>query len=82
MPRICWVSEEDLARVEAAWFAWRAVLAGTDAPNRGARLAELRDALYSARNVYPAAVLADCSEPEKFILGRSALGSLKEGTPP
>lgn len=78
MPRICWLSEEELARVEAAWFAWRAVLAGTDVADRAAKLAELRDALYSAKNVYPVAVLADCSEPEKFILGRSALGSQEQ----
>ncbi|HVY04705.1 MAG TPA: hypothetical protein VHB46_01890 [Burkholderiales bacterium] len=78
LPRICWVAEEDMARIEAAWLAWRAVLAGSDVTDRAGKLKALRDALYSARNVYPAAVLADCSEPEKFILGRSALGSQEQ----
>lgn len=81
LPKVCWVNDEDMTRIEQAWAAWRALLAGTEATGRAARLSALRDALYRARNVYPAPTLADCQAQEKFILGRSALGSV-EGTPP
>ena len=75
LPKICWVGDKDMRDIEAAWLAWRGVLAGTDATGVAAKLAELAGALYKAKNVYPAPTLADCSAPEKFILGRSALGS-------
>lgn len=78
LPKICWVSDADMTRVENAWAAWRALLSGTDTTGRAAKFAELRDALYEAKNVYPAPTLADCEAAEKFILGRSALGSAPE----
>lgn len=80
LPKICWVNDEDMARIEKAWAAWRALLAGRDTTGRAQKFAELRDALYEAKNVYPAPILADCEAAEKFVLGRSALGSMK-GTP-
>lgn len=81
LPKICWVSNADMTRIEAAWAAWRALLAGRDTTGRAAKFAELRDALYQAKNAYPAPVLADCEAAEKFILGRSALGSLTGESP-
>jgi hypothetical protein len=80
LAKICWVSDDDLSAIEAAWRAWQAVLAGTDAAGAAAKLAALADALFRAKNVYPASALADCAAPEKFVLGRSALGS--EPPPP
>ena len=81
LPKICWVNDDDMEDIETAWAAWRALLDGSDTAGRAAKFAALRDALYKAKNVYPAPELADCQAPEKFILGRSALGSLR-GTPP
>lgn len=81
LPRVCWVSNADMTRIELAWAAWRALLAGRDTTGRAAKFAELRDALYSAKNAYPEPTLADCEAPEKFILGRSALGSLTGESP-
>jgi len=75
LPKICFVSNADLQDIEAAWLVWRAVLSGSATASRGAKLAALRDALEKAKNVYPASKLGDCQAPEKFILGRSALGS-------
>ncbi|HEY6865601.1 MAG TPA: hypothetical protein VI319_17040 [Burkholderiales bacterium] len=75
LAKICWVGDDDMKKVEAAWGAWQAVLAGTDATGAAAKLAALRDALFGAKNVYPPSTLADCAAPEKFVLGRSALGS-------
>ena len=80
LPKICWSSDDDMNRIETAWLAWRALLAGTDATGPAAKLAALADALFNAKNVYPAPTLADCAAAEKFILGRSALGS-KPPTP-
>ena len=79
-PKICWVSDKDMQRIENAWAAWRALLSGAQAAGRKEKFAELRDALYEAKNVYPERTLATCEAPEKFLLGQSALGSLK-GTP-
>ena len=70
-----------MTRIEAAWAAWRALLAGRDTTGRAAKFAELRDALYQAKNAYPEPALADCEAAEKFILGRSALGSLTGESP-
>ncbi|MDH4172334.1 MAG: YegP family protein [Betaproteobacteria bacterium] len=81
LPKICWVSDEDMARVEGAWQTWRALLDGSDTTFRADRFAALSKALYEAKNVYPAQMLADCAASEKFVLGRSALGSLKEDGP-
>jgi hypothetical protein len=74
LPKICWVDERDIADIEAAWRAWRLVLA-RDETGAAAKLAALRDALFKAKNIYPARTLADCQAEEKFILGRTALGS-------
>lgn len=79
-PKICWVSDKDMQRIENAWAAWRALLSGKQAAGRKEKFAELRAALYEAKNVYPERTLATCEAPEKFLLGQSALGSLK-GTP-
>lgn len=79
-PKICWVSDQDMQRIESAWAAWRALLSGAQTSGRKEKFAELRAALYEAKNVYPERTLASCEEPEKFLLGQSALGSLK-GTP-
>jgi hypothetical protein len=81
LPKICWVGDEDMARIEKAWAAWRALLAGTDTTGRAEKFAALRDALYEAKNVFSAPTLADCEADEKFILGRSALGSLNGDSP-
>ena len=75
LPKICWVGDDDMNKIDAAWQAWQALLAGTDTTNPAGKLAAFADALFNAKNVYPAPTLADCAAAEKFILGRSALGS-------
>jgi len=78
LPKVCWVGDEEMTRIETAWAAWRALLAGTATANPAGKLAALAEALFEAKNVYPEPTLAACEAAEKFILGRSALGS----TPP
>ena len=75
LPKVCWVDDGPMRDVETAWAAWQAVLAGTDTGQPDAKLAALSDALFAAKNIYPATALGDCAAPTKFILGQSALGS-------
>lgn len=72
-PKICWVSNADLVRIEAAWRAWRELLAGRDTAAPGAKFDELKEALESAKNVYGRSRLADCDQPDRFVLGHSTL---------
>ena len=48
-PKICWVSDKDMQRIENAWAAWRALLSGEQAAGRKEKFAELRAALYEAK---------------------------------
>jgi hypothetical protein len=75
LPRICWIGQEDMARLEKAYQEW------LGSPER---IANLIQTLFSVKNVYPVNKLHGCDDPEdqpKFILGRTALGTAKSETP-
>jgi uncharacterized protein len=72
-PKICWVSNADLVRIETAWRAWRELLAGRNTAAPGAKFDELKNALEGAKNVYGRSRLADCDQPDRFVLGHSTL---------
>ena len=82
LPTICWISREDMARLQKVYRTWLEVPANATATARSTALIELRDVLYSVKNVYPTANLAGCGEaeerPEPFRLGRTALGTQPE----
>jgi uncharacterized protein len=76
LPRICWVSREDMAAVEQAYRAWLEARA-TSAADVDTRLEALITALYAARNVYFGSRLRRCvpgDERPRFQLGRTPLG--------
>ena len=78
LPRICWISRADMARLETAYHDWLTSRAGADAAARKEKLAALIATLFAVKNVYPEQQLHPCDSPEdqpKFILGRTALGS-------
>jgi hypothetical protein len=78
LPKICWVSREDMAALETACHDWLASRAGTDAAARRDKLADLIKVLFAVRSVYPASPLHPCEGPEdqpRFILGQTVLGS-------
>jgi hypothetical protein len=78
LPKICWISRDDMARLEAAYHDGLEGRAGADAAARREKLVALIAALFAVKNVYPAHQLHPCDSPEdqpKFILGRTALGS-------
>jgi hypothetical protein len=71
LPRICWISSNDMAMLETAFKAW------LEAPT--GNLQALIDALLKVRNVYPTQDLRDCTSAEpKFLLDQSALGRLEK----
>lgn len=74
LPRICWVSEEDMSLLAKMYRLW---LEKREDPGS---LRDLIDVLVAVKNVYPEQKLHGCDSPEdqpKFILGRSALGSVR-----
>lgn len=81
LPKICWISQEDMAELEGPYQAWLRMISGADhveGEARVERITRLRDALYKVRNVYPTQRLADCDAPEtteRFIVGQTAIGS-------
>lgn len=70
LPRICWVSTSDMAKVQAAYRGW--LLATT--PTRAKKLGDLITVLSGVRSVHPSSSLSE------FVLGRNALGSQEPGT--
>lgn len=81
LPRICWVSLEDMARLEKAYRAWIQLKAGAETAQRAATLEAFIDILFAVRNVYPAQRLHKCDAPEgkgKILLGQTALGTMKD----
>ena len=80
LPKVCWIDQAHMQKLERSYRAWLEVRASGPAGDRKARLQDLVDALYTAKNVYPTERLRDCvpgDEQPKFILGRTTLGTLK-----
>jgi uncharacterized protein len=70
--------------IEKLYRNWIYLKAGADTTRRSEKLRELIRQLFSVKNVYPRSRLRKCDSPEnqnKFILGRTALGSSRENTP-
>jgi hypothetical protein len=77
-PKVCWVSRDDMAALERLYRDWLYLRSGRESADRRRKLADFIEALYRAKNVYPAQRLRDCDAPEgqdKFLLGRTALGT-------
>jgi hypothetical protein len=83
LPKICWIDPADMARVDGTYRRWLEARPGPSDTERAAALKALVDTLFSVKNVYPSSQLHDCDSGEdrpKFILGRTALGSMPDGT--
>jgi uncharacterized protein len=72
LPKICWISRENMAELEKLYHDWIYLK-----PDETNTLNQFIDKLYNVKNVYNPENLHDCSAPEKFILGQTALGSSK-----
>lgn len=83
LPRVCWISRDDMAVLEKAYRDWIYIRSGAETAGRSAKLKAFIEILFSVRNVYPPRQLHECDNGEdkpKFLLGQSALGSMKEET--
>lgn len=81
LPRICWISNEEMAALEIAYKDWLFLKAGAITTQRTARLKAFIDTLFAVRNIYPSQKLHECGGPakeSKFLLGQTALGTLKD----
>ncbi|OGQ94565.1 MAG: diguanylate cyclase [Deltaproteobacteria bacterium RIFOXYD12_FULL_57_12] len=80
LPKICWISKEEMAVLEKAYRDWIYLQAGAETAQRQEKLAAFIEILFAVRNVYPAEQLRECDASEeqpKFLLGRTALGTEK-----
>jgi hypothetical protein len=81
LPKICWISKEDMASLQGLYEDWISLKAGVTTSDREEKLVKFRDILYAVKNVYPKQSLFECDAKEdkpKFILGQSELGSSTE----
>lgn len=78
LPKICWISKEDMAMLEDVYRDWIYLKAGRDTNDRKAKLERFIGALFEVKNIYPTQQLRDCNNNnDKFILGSTSLGSLE-----
>ena len=82
LPKICWVDKDDMAMFERQYRNWIYLKAGAETAQRQDKLAAFFEILFAVRNVYPPRQLRECrggDEQPKFLLGRSALGTMNDG---
>ncbi|NVO21498.1 MAG: diguanylate cyclase [Bacteroidetes bacterium] len=80
LPKVCWISREDMALLETAYSDWLYLKSGRDTTDRQKKLNDFIKALYGVKNIYPSNVLRDCNtNDDKFILGMTSLGSVETG---
>ena len=85
LPRVCWVSQDDMGSLEKHYRDWIYLKADADGSDRAAKMRAFIDVLFAVRNVYPPQQLHECDSPEneeKFLLGQTALGTMKEQPDP
>ncbi|WP_317932309.1 hypothetical protein [Halioxenophilus sp. WMMB6] len=80
LPKVCWISREDMAALEGLYRSWVSLKSGRTNANRTTILTNFIDQLYRVKNVYPPEQLGDCSSDSKFILGSASLGSFSPAT--
>ncbi|MBK7173997.1 MAG: diguanylate cyclase [Bacteroidales bacterium] len=78
LPKVCWISKEDMSMLETTYKDWIYLISGKDITNRKQKLEAFIKALYEVKNTYPSQLLRDCrTNEDKFILGLTSLGSLE-----
>ncbi|NQD38309.1 diguanylate cyclase [Permianibacter sp. IMCC34836] len=81
LAKICWVSRDDMAAFETRYKAWLEWQAGVGTGDRQVVLQDFIAELYQLKNVYPSTRLHECGDGDeqiKFILGRTALGTIPD----
>jgi hypothetical protein len=81
LPKICWISKEDMAMLEKTYRDWIYLKSRKESSERINKLQSFIDALFEVKNCYPSELLRECdTNGEKFILGATAIGSLENET--
>lgn len=81
MPKVCWIDKDNMALLEKSYKDWLAIKHGASTVQASKKKQSLIDALAQIHNVYPVEQLHDCDSLETgFVIGRTALGTLKEST--
>lgn len=78
LPKICWISKEDMAVLERHYRDWIYLKSGRETADRHEKLTKFIETLFSVKNIYPTQKLHPCDSGEdqpKFILGDTALGT-------
>lgn len=79
-PKICWISNEQLAQFETGWRLWLSLKQeGKQNTTEGLIATRaLIKLLFNLRSLMPKGVLPDCGEPpaNPLVLGRTSLGNL------
>jgi hypothetical protein len=81
LPKICWISEEDMLLFEEKYRDWIYLKAGADITNRANKLNDFIEILFAVKNVYPSQALHECDcgeDMSKFILGQTSLGTMEK----
>jgi hypothetical protein len=76
LPKICWISKEDMVAFEKLYRDWIYLKAGTETAQRHETLTAFLKKLFEVKSIYPSQKLQACASTEdKFILGQTALGT-------
>lgn len=81
LPRICWISKEQMPALNIAYEAWRTnKKSGSDPAALNTALKNLLEILLNLHTIYPEGMLYDCKDPVQdenpVILNRTNLGNL------
>ncbi len=79
LPKICWISKEEMAVLEKRYQDWVYLKSRRETASREDKLKDFIDIMFSVRNIYPEEKLCSCASAEdqpKFILGQTALGTM------
>ena len=77
LPKICWIDKYDMAELEKLYRDWIYLKAGVEKTDRQDKLKKFIKKLFAVKSVYPPQKLSDCDSRDKFILGRTSLGTGK-----
>ena len=81
LPKICWIDEGSMDIVQKAYRGWLEVRAGGAAAERDSAYRGAREGTDEVKSVYPVQKLIACdavSGEDKFIVGRTALGTKED----
>lgn len=82
LPKICWISRDDMGSLEKRYRDWIYLKAGVEETQRKSKITTFINTLFAVKNVYPPEKLHVCDGGEKqkkFIVGRTAIGSMEDG---